>query len=146
MALRKKGKYWYGDGQLDICEELQRYSKLNSYPIQHFANAICTCGNRLFFLQMDDTVGAAVRRCASGDEQHPIGDSADYLEDAQLQKNECACGKACSRSRLASHSTKDSVDVRWLYLGCRCPACELTGCYGDWKNEFNGYEELLRRV
>ena len=37
----------------------------------------------------------------------------------------------------------DSEDVRWRYLGCRCPSCGLTACYGDWKNEFEGYRELL---
>ncbi len=36
-----------------------------------------------------------------------------------------------------------SEDVRWLYVGCRCPACGLTAVYGDWKNEFNGYRDLL---
>ena len=39
-----------------------------------------------------------------------------------------------------------SEDVRWLYVGCRCPACGLTGCYGDWKNEFIDYRNLLARV
>jgi hypothetical protein len=33
-----------------------------------------------------------------------------------------------------------------LYLGCRCPACGLVAVYGDWKNEFNGYRELLAKV
>ena len=27
----------------------------------------------------------------------------------------------------------DSTDVRWFYIGCRCVACGLVGCYGDWK-------------
>jgi hypothetical protein len=36
--------------------------------------------------------------------------------------------------------------VRWFYLGCRCVACGVLGCYGDWKNEFNGYQQLLMNV
>ena len=40
----------------------------------------------------------------------------------------------------------DSEDVRWLYIGCRCPECNLSGCYGDWKNEFIGFRDLLARV
>ncbi len=36
-----------------------------------------------------------------------------------------------------------SADVRWLYLDCRCVKCSLVGCYADWKNEYNGYEQLL---
>jgi len=39
-----------------------------------------------------------------------------------------------------------SEDVRWLDLGCRCPACGLTAVYGDWKNEFSGHRDLLARV
>ena len=41
---------------------------------------------------------------------------------------------------------QDSQDVRWLYVGCRCVCCGLTACYGDWKNEYPGYETLLRAV
>jgi hypothetical protein len=39
-----------------------------------------------------------------------------------------------------------SEDVRSLYIGCRCPGCGLSAVYGDWKNEFNGYRDLLARV
>ena len=31
MALRKRGKYWYGDSQADIRDELTRVGKLNEY-------------------------------------------------------------------------------------------------------------------
>ncbi|WP_193378329.1 hypothetical protein [Schlesneria paludicola] len=30
-------------------------------------------------------------------------------------------------------------------LGFRCTACGLTAVYGDWKNEYNGYQELLAK-
>jgi hypothetical protein len=146
MALKKRGKYWYGDGQLDIREELLRYSKQNAYPIQHFADAVCACGARLFVLQMDETAGAAIRKCVSCREEHPIGDSADYLDEAELQKYECVCDKDVFEITVGVSLYEDSEDVRLFYLGCRCPTCGLTGCYGDWKNEFNGYEELLRRI
>lgn len=33
-----------------------------------------------------------------------------------------------------------------LYVGCRCPACGLTGVYGDWKNEHEDHVALLARV
>jgi len=36
--------------------------------------------------------------------------------------------------------------VKWLYLGCRCVACGLVACYGDWKNEFEDFREFLKRV
>ena len=39
-----------------------------------------------------------------------------------------------------------SEDIRWFYLGCECFACRLSDVYGDWKNEFIGYTNLLSRV
>jgi hypothetical protein len=146
MGLVKRGKYWYGDGQADIRPELLRYSKRNAYLIDHFADAVCTCGGRLFRLEMDDAAGAAVRRCVSCRKKHAIGDSADFLDEAELEKYECVCGEDVFEITVGVSLYEGSEDVRWLYLGCRCPACGLTGCYGDWKNESNGYQELLRNV
>jgi hypothetical protein len=39
-----------------------------------------------------------------------------------------------------------AIDARWLYVGCRCPACGLTACYGDWKIGGGGYHDLLGSV
>ena len=85
MALRKKGEYSYGDEQADIREELTRNSKDNAYPVHHFADATCKCGCHVFLLSVDDSEGAAMRICYDCDDEHPIGDSEDYLEDAVLE-------------------------------------------------------------
>lgn len=146
MALKKRGKWWYGDSQADIPGEILRYSKRNAYVAQHFADAVCTCGGRLFELQMDDAAGVAIRTCVSCHVEHPIGDSADYLKGAELQSHTCICPEHIFEITVGVSLYADSEDVRWLYLGCRCPACGLTGVYGDWKNEFNGYRDLLARV
>jgi hypothetical protein len=146
MALKKRGKYRYGDSQADIREELLRYSKSNGYLAHHFADAICKCGGKLFRLSLDDTEGAAVRMCNSCATEHPIGDSAEYLEEAELQECACPCGGEDFEVAVGLSLYEDSEDVRWLYLGCRCPRCGLTAVYGDWKNECNGYQELLARV
>ncbi len=146
MAIVKRGKHWYGDAQADIRTELLRYSQRNAYPAHHFADAVCTCNGRTFRLHLDDGVGAAVRRCVSCGSEHPIGDSAGYLADAALDDCECPCGCDIFEITVGVSLYEDSEDVRWLYLGCRCPACGLTACYGDWKNEFEDYRELLGRV
>lgn len=146
MALRKKGKWRYGDSQADIPEEILRYSKQNAYLAHHFADAVCKCGGCLFTLRMDDDAGAAVRKCVNCLEEHPIGDSADYLDEADLQAYECVCLENVFEITVGVSLYADSEDVRWLYLGCRCPKCGLTGVYGDWKNEFNGYRDFLARV
>jgi hypothetical protein len=146
MALVKRGKHWYGSSQPDIRAELLRYSQANGYPTHHFADAICQCGSALFRLRLDDAVGAAVRDCCSCGGEHAIGDSADYLREAHLEECECPCGGATFEITVGVSLYEPSEDVRWIYLGCRCPACGLTACYGDWKNEFENYQQLLSRI
>ncbi len=146
MALKKRGQYHYGDSQADIRAELLRYSKKNAYLVHHFADAACKCSSKLFRLALDDNEGAAVRICVDCKAEHPIGDSDEYLEDAELGECACPCGGEEFEITVGVSLYKDSEDVRWFYLGCRCPKCGLTAVYGDWKNEFIGYQELLTRV
>lgn len=146
MSLRKKGQYYYGDTQLDIREELTRFSHENAYAVDHWADAACACGARTFTLLVDDTEGAAVRICASCKAEHPIGDSEDYLEDAELEECECPCGAGTFEITVGVALYEGSEDVKWLYLGCRCVKCGLTACYGEWKNEYIGFREFLSRV
>jgi hypothetical protein len=146
MALTKRGKYRYGESQADIGDEVLKYSEVNGYLAQQFAEAKCACGGRVFRLRLDDTEGAAVRKCVACAQEHPIGDSDDYLTDAELEECACPCGVEEFEITVGVSLYADSEDVRWLYLGCRCSKCGLTAVYGDWKNEFNGYQELLDRV
>lgn|GEM_PF-230793 len=146
MALRKQGKWRYSDSQADIRAEIVRYSKLNEHLAEQFADAVCKCGGRLFVLRMDDTVGAAVRKCVGCGEEHAIGDSGEYLTEAELQAYECVCLENVFEITVGVSLYEDSEDVRWLYVGCRCPQCGLTGVYGDWKSEFKGYRDLLAQV
>lgn len=146
MALRKKGQSWYGESQADIRDEIRRYSELDAYVAVHFADALCTCGGTTFKLLLDDTEGAAVRVCSKCDARHAIGDSAEYLEDAELEEAECPCGSDALELTMGVSLYEGSDDVRWLYLGCRCPECGLTAVYGDWKNEFEDFRKLLAQV
>lgn len=79
-------------------------------------------------------------------EAHPIGDSANYLDEAELEECACPCGMEAFEITAGVSLYTNSEDVRWLYLGCRCPACGLTAVYGDWKNEFDNYRKLLALV
>jgi len=146
MALKKRGKYYYADNQADIRAELLRYSKKNAYLVQHFADAICKCGGKVFRLALDDNEGAAIRICTSCKVEHPMGDSDDYLENAELEACACPCENEEFEITVGVSLYADGEDVKWLYLGCRCPQCGLTAVYGDWKNEFIGYRGLLARV
>ena len=90
--LTKRGKYWYSDDRSDIPQKIQRYSKLNGYVAQHFAVATCSCGGQEVRLFLDVNEGAAIRHCTRCSTEHPIGDSADYLDEATLEECECPCG------------------------------------------------------
>ena len=146
MAIKKRGNHHYGEKQTGIREELLRYSRLNDYVADHFADAVCKCGSKLFQLTLDENAGAAVRICVACRNEHPIGDSDEYLEDAELGQCACPCGKEVFEITVGVSLYEDSADVKWIYLGCRCPSCGLTATYGDWKNEFIGYERLLSKI
>jgi hypothetical protein len=146
MALKRRGKCSYGDAQADIRAELIRYSELNGYPASHFADAACKCGGRTFRLFIDEGVGVAVRECSGCNERHPLGDGDEYLAEASLEECECPCGSSAFEITAGVALYADSEDIRWFYVGCRCPSCGLTACYGDWKNEFTGYQTFLDRV
>lgn len=74
-----------------------------------------------------------------------MGDSADYVE-AELGQHTCMCDGEALEIGVGVALYAGSQDVRWFYIGCRCPACGLVGVYADWKNEFSNYRDLLDRV
>lgn len=148
MTLTKRGTYWYGDDHADIRTELTRYSELNGYAVDNFADIKCQCDNDSFFFFTDESAGVAVRRCTQCGVEHLMGDSADYAAEAEVEQHECVCEVNLFQITAGIHRYRNqddtlSNDVRWLYLGCRCPSCGLVGCYADWKNEYNGYDKLL---
>jgi len=130
----------------EIEAKLREYSA-DSYPVSHFARAVCKCGHDVFTLAMNEEEGVAVRWCCHCDDEHGIGDSDDYIDEVEsIEECSCKCkGKefqiVCGVSLYAK-----SKDVRWFYVGCRCVKCGLAGCYGDWKNEYIDYRKLLKRV
>lgn len=75
-----------------------------------------------------------------------MGDSAAFMAEADLEQCACPCGGESLEIRVGVALYAGSEDVRWLYIGCRCPACALTAVYFDWKDEFEGYRGLLARV
>ena len=146
MALQKRGKYCYGDGQPDIRDEIMRYSTVNDEVARHFADAVCRCGGRSFRLLLDDDAGAAIRICTACSQEHPIGDSDEFLPRAELSECACPCGGERFEITVGVSLFDDSEVARWLYLGCRCPSCGLVAVYGDWNDDFQGYQQLLARV
>jgi hypothetical protein len=117
MALHERGKYRYGGNRSDIRQEITCYSTANGYVAQHFADGICRCGGKSFRLLLDDQEGAAVRICAACFDEHPIGDSDEFLADAELSECACPCGGEQFEITVGVSLYDGSEDVRWLYLG-----------------------------
>ena len=104
------------------------------YPMQVIAAPRCAaCGGEAFQVSVDDNEGAAVRVCAACGEGHPIADSCDYLDGAELEACECPCGQDVFRLRVGAALFEGSRDVRWIYLGLQCLACQQAAVYADWK-------------
>ena len=116
MALRRENNQSFADSQADIRDELIRYSKLNGYVAEHFADAKCNCGSTQFKLVMDENAGVAVRLCQSCGDEHGMGDSDDYADEAELNISECTCGGDLFEITVGVSFYADSEDVRWLYV------------------------------
>ncbi|MFP2963988.1 hypothetical protein ACLEPN_41335 [Myxococcus sp. 1LA] len=146
MAPRKKGKHWYGTGLEDARLEMGRYSQLNRYPATRFHEAGCPCGAPTFTLEQDDDEGAARRTCTGCGAVQWMGDSAEYADTAELQRSECLCGAVAFQIVSGVALYEGTTDVRWLYIACFCPACELIGVYADWKCEGGDADAFLART
>lgn len=152
MNLQKKEDgYWYGDNHADLRQEMLRYSELNGYPIDNYVDVCCACGNDSFYFSTDENEGVALRVCGRCEDEHLMGDSEEYAEEAEIEKHGCLCDAEIFQITAGVHRYRNadetlSPDVKWLYLGCRCVACGLVGNYAGWKNEFNGYEALLKNM
>jgi hypothetical protein len=145
MVLRPAGDFAYGDEPSDIHDYLREFSR-DIYAIDHSRNLVCTCSNTTFLLYTDEDQGVAVRECTACENVHPIGDSDEYLEEAEPEQNICLCEKEVFQLVIGVALYRESSDIKWLYVGARCIACGLVGCYGEWKNEYNDYLEFFTRV
>jgi hypothetical protein len=143
MTLSKKGKYWYGTEIADTRTEIVRFSRLNEYEAVKFAQANCSCGGVLFRLDSDEEEGAAKRTCVACGAITLMGDSAEYAAEASFDDHSCMCGHAEFALTSAVALYPDSKDVRWYYIGCRCPKCSLVGVFAHWKCEFEDADAFL---
>ncbi|WP_282296902.1 hypothetical protein [Stenotrophomonas sp. PS02289] len=135
MTITRKGKYYYGTEDADITIEVTRFSTLNEYIATRFHPATCACGSLDFLLLTDEEEGAGKRVCAECRTEVLLGDSADYIEGADIDNHICVCDEERFGIISGVALYADSNDVRWLYIGCRCRRCDLVGVFAHWKCE-----------
>jgi hypothetical protein len=146
MALKKKGKYWYGTTPDDIQAEILRYSAQLGYKVIKFSKSICCCNSVIFELETDEQEGAARRKCVACGEVHLMGDSAEYAEGANFEGHECICNATQFTLMSGVALYEGSNDVRWYYIGCQCMNCQLIGVFADWKCEAGDADIFLAKV
>ncbi|MGR8932875.1 MAG: hypothetical protein ACU837_00625 [Gammaproteobacteria bacterium] len=146
MALKKKGRYWYGTTTDDVCVEIIRYSKLNGYEAVAFSESACSCGSHNFKLESDEEEGAAKRICSSCGEVILMGDSEEYATDANFYDHVCVCDGEIFELVSGVALYQGSEDVRWYYIGCRCIECSLVGVFADWKCEAGNASAFLSKT
>lgn len=120
----------------------------SGYAPTHFKQAICAgCNSTFFNVLMNEDEGVAARICTQCGQEKGIADSDDFFDEVEeVYPQTCRCGGNEFELMVGLALYADSIDVRWLYLGLKCKKCGLAGVYGDWKNEYNGYKELLDRI
>ena len=133
MAMRKKGKNFYGDNTDDLIAELRRYAKLNGYPIDAAEEQSCACcGEQVFTMFSDGEDGGALLRCTKCAERRFVTDSEEHLDENQLEQHACLCGNEALQVAVGLALYEGTQDVRWVYVGAYCPQCGLVGTYIDW--------------
>ncbi len=68
-----------------------------------------------FHLAVDEEAGVALRTCTQGGVEHPIGNSGDFLDQAEPQGCECLCESTELEIAVGVVLYPDSEDARWLY-------------------------------
>jgi hypothetical protein len=145
MSIDRSGKWWVGTDAGDIQEYLKAYSS-DSYPIAEFRKATCTCGGDAFLLLADDDEGCARRMCTSCGEEKYICDSAEYWSDASPEEYKCVeCNSAHANIGVGFSLYQDG-EIRWLYVGERCAACGVLGCFAGWKIGYAPSKHLFEQV
>lgn len=116
------------------------------YGTQAFRQARCDCGSENFELLADDDEGCAKRLCASCGTEHFICDSEEYWAESAPEKWKCVeCGSTSANVGVG-FSLYDDGEIRWLYVGERCSACGILGCFAGWKVAYSPSKQLLEQV
>ena len=145
MVIDRSGTWWTGDSAADLDDYLREFTA-DGYPVERVVHARCErCQGTVFLVGLDEEEGAAERCCTGCDTVVALLDSADHLADADVEDAACPCGGE-EFNVAVGFAFHDDGDVRWVYLGLRCAADGVLGCYADWKIDYSPSADLVNRV
>ena len=126
---------------------MRRYSVDNVCEATRYAaSAQPACGGKTFTLDTDEDAGVALRTCTACGNEHYMGDSASYADEAEPARHPCVCDGEAFELLSGVALYEDSNDVRWYYIGCRCAQCDLVGVFADWECEAGDADAFLAAV
>ena len=141
MTIDDSGKKWWtGSEPSDIGEYLSALSA-ESYAIDEFRLAHCSCGCNRFSLKWLSADGAVQRICADCSTPHFICDSEENWEGKSRTYKCVGCHSPHANVGVGYSLYEGSTAVHWLFVGVRCSQCGILGCVADWKI---GYEPSLQ--
>ena len=115
---------------MSLKSSIESYSKSNGSIITHFEYLKCQCGSEQFLLFSDDTEGGAYIVCTRCQKEHDIENSKHYIESED--HNICNCDNDKLNIGIGKSFYPESNDVKCVYVGANCNACDLSGVYVDW--------------
>jgi hypothetical protein len=140
LAIDDSGEWWIGSEAGDIETYLRAYvDSEEAYPISAYHGVRCACGGERFRAQR---AGDIVRReCAACGASHVVcrkpEDWEEAVDEEQPEAYACVkCGAAETNIGVGFAGYPESPDidaVKWFYVGVRCAACGVLGCFGDGK-------------
>jgi len=145
MTIDTSGKWWVGSEPTDIAEYLEGYASAG-YEVHDFRLARCKCGSISFLLDADDDEGVARRTCTACETKHFVCDSEEFWDEAQPERWVCGCSSEAANIGVGFSIYPKRGGIRWLYIGTRCSACGVLGCFAGWKVGTSDSMDLLEKV
>jgi hypothetical protein len=150
MVIDDSDEWWTGSEAADIPAYLRAYTSTGGgYPATAFWPVVCPCGSDRFRLVR---AGSSTRRICAGCKKiryiDRFGHGAGWSEAVADEGSEpCKC-VGCGGNKVnvclgfadyAQHPHKNHPGssapdvVLWFFVGVRCTACGILGCFNDGK-------------
>jgi hypothetical protein len=142
MAIDNAGNWWVGSVSKDIETYLMEYTLTDTdYPANAFRLIRCSCGSQTFRLLR--ALSMTQRTCSACGQLCHIcqdGEFSGWEEAVQEESPEpcqCVeCGSAVANVGVAFAGYPEDAELdaaKWFYVGVRCSACGILGCFNDGK-------------
>jgi hypothetical protein len=153
VAIDDSGAWWVGSEAEDIEPYLRAYTESEGcYVVSAFRLVHCGCGSNRFRLERAGEI--ARRECvACGSKAFTCRVAEDWEEAVEEEGAEsytcveCRCEEANIGIGFARYDEAPELDaIKWYYVGVRCVACGILGCFSDGKVGRGPAEEVYQQA